>query len=188
MDHLTLDPTIREQVTTELGHDIPDPNAPDFEPFLNTLKETRPDLVDSLIQGLEVKGAELPEEAQGRKAERREGRRNLVRWLFYSQTYAGELSFNKRKTLLVLIGALAALLPLAFVADRLAERRGSEEITQVETSPFQVAPVETDLPISDFPNELPNAPDPITNEQTDLPPPPGPSQSRDCWDSAKHGV
>lgn len=173
MDHLTLDPTVRDEVSRELGTDIPDPNSPDFEALLKTLEETRPELVDTLVQGLEVRGAELPEESQVHKAEQREGRRNLLRWLFYSQTYAGEPAFNKRKTLLVLVATLTALLPIAFVVDRVTAGRSAERVVQTEPSPFQVAP-ETGLVTSDYPAALPSAPEASVIEETDLPLPPAP--------------
>ena len=177
MDYLKLDPTVRDRVEAEVGSDVPDPNSSEFEAFLETLKDTRPELVDALVQGLDVEGADLPEEVQLRKAKRREGRRNLLRQLFYSNNYEDEPNLNKRKTLAVIVGVLVALLPIAFVVDLLAEQRGMNTTVSQESEPapstFQVAqdpvPVETQLP-----ETLPSTPPRALPAQDDLPPAPGP--------------
>ncbi len=130
------------------------------------------------MQGLEVEGAELPEEVQARRAGRREGRRNIFRRIFFSRSYEGDPNLNKRKTLFVIVAVLVAALPFAFLVDQLAARRAAaREASLAALAVVDEPPIVSIAPPT--PEEQPSQANAVVVEPADLPSPPSSPVVRD---------
>lgn len=127
---LKLDVEVKSLLEQELARDIPDPNSPDFQSFLEELQAERPDLFDDVMRGLQV-NVSLPVEQQAQRAEKREQRQaNVRRTFFRISSVDGEPVMAKRRVMMLTLAGLALLSSAVFILGQMLPDRSGAELAE----------------------------------------------------------
>ena len=134
MSIIALDPNVRKKVEAELEVKIPTPDEESFEGFLESLKTTHPELHRELVLGLSV--TKMPAEKEAAKAARRTRFRKLIDRLFFLTKWPGSRVLDKKRVVYAGLGALALLLPTAYLlsSNYLRAERDRQSETSVDTA------------------------------------------------------
>lgn len=176
---LKLDKDVHAFLEEELGCNVPEPNSPDFQLFLEDLHVNRPDLFEKLMQGLQV-DITLPVQEQAQRAARRESVNTATRRLFFRRSQVdGEDVAAKRRVMTYVLGGMACLLPLLYVLGQAFS--SGEPVAQSVPEPVVNIAVSEIPTVPSLPVESVVAtPPPLPQMASLLPPPklPPPPQSQ----------
>ena len=137
---LRLDDDVRTLLEQELDADVPDPNSPEFQAFLEELQVERPELFDEVMRGLQV-NVTLPAEQQAQRAARREGvNQRITRAFFQRSKIDGEAIPAKRRIMTYILGTAAFLLPVMYVLAQAFQNNPSLDAPQEQAELFEPEP------------------------------------------------
>ena len=179
---LRLDKEVRTRLEQELGRDVPGPNSPEFQSFLEELQLERPDLFDEVMRGLQV-NVKLPAEEQAQRAERRENVQTAVRRTFFRRSQVdGEPVTAKRRILIYVLAAAFLLMPTMYILGQILPDRngaGSAQAPPAPVDPGLGDPQVTSLqPRRETPAEPEPEPEPELEPEPEPEPEPAPTPVR----------
>ena len=195
---LRLDDDVRALLERELDADVPDPNSPDFQAFLEDIQVERPDLFDEVMRGLQV-NVTLPVEKQAQQAARRDNiNEQFTRAFFQRSKVDGEAIPAKRRIITYVFGLAAFLLPVMYILAQTFQFDATSDTAQEQSVPLEPdpgslgsqdsvalqTPLEPEVPIPEpepravvtFPDPEPEPPEPAPSEPRQTAPPPPPQQ------------
>ncbi len=137
---LRLDDDVRTLLERELDADVPDPNSPDFQAFLEDIQVERPDLFDEVMRGLQV-NVTLPVEKQAQQAARRDSiNEQFTRAFFQRSKVDGEAIPAKRRIITYVFGLAAFLLPVMYILAQTFQFDATSDIAQEQSVPLEPEP------------------------------------------------
>ena len=191
---LRLDDDVRTLLERELDADVPNPNSPDFQAFLEDIQVERPDLFDEVMRGLQV-NVTLPVEKQAQQAARRDSiNEQFTRAFFQRSKVDGEAIPAKRRIITYVFGLAAFLLPVMYILAQTFQFDATSDIAQEQSVPLEPepgslnsqssvslqTPLEPEVPIPEpepratvtFPDPEPAPSEPTPSEPRQAAPPP----------------
>ncbi len=127
---LGVDEAVRREVEEVTGYAIPDPNKPEFNRFVEALKQSHPLLAQKLASAL-IPTVTSPYEEAAQQAKRRRSIGRLIRNFFYTEDW-GEFKLNRRAIMIALLTLITTALATSYVVSNGINERNAKRQALVE--------------------------------------------------------